>query len=677
MSVQENETQPDKAQQTASTVNATTDTNTVVKTTALTAVMNRTVFFSASSIILAITLFGLFFPAQAAKSFNALLAQITSLGGWFYIAAVAVLLITALYCAFSRFSNIKLGPDHASPDYSNLTWFAMLFSAGMGIGLMFYGVAEPVKHLLNPPVGKPETVAAAREAMNITFFHWGLHAWAIFAIVALILAVYSFRHGLPLTLRSALYPFIGERIYGRIGDVVDVFAIVSTLFGVATSLGLGVSQINAGLHHLFPSIPDNHSVQMVLIVAITLLATASVVSGLDKGIKLLSELNLGAAALLMLFILITGSTVYLFQAFVQNVGEYLSGIVQKTFNLYAYRQTDWIGGWTVFYWGWWISWAPFVGMFIARVSRGRTIREFIIGVLFVPTGFTAIWMTVFGNSAIDMILHQGFSELGSTVSSNVSIALFAFLEQFPLSGFTSILAIIMIVLFFVTSSDSGALVIDTLASNGAENTPTWSRVYWACLCGVVAMVLLFAGGLSALQTMAIAAALPFTIVLLIATWGLLKTLDIDAKKQEARQFVAYLPQAYAGSDWRKRLQNLMDFPNKARAIRFLDEQAKPAIHAVFVELQKQTDLRCEIDEDAEHIRLRVMHGEEIDFEYGVYLSAHDAPTFESREQYYRAEVHLGEGGQDYDIMGWSEDAVINDILAQYQKHMHFLHNLRS
>lgn len=638
--------------------------------------MNPVVFFGSSIIILGITIFALLEPDNAAGAFSAVQNKIITLGGWFYIASVAILLVSALYFAFSRFGQIKLGPDHSVPDYKRSTWFAMLFSAGMGIGLMFYGVAEPVMHFLNPPDIAGQSADAAREAMNITFFHWGLHAWGIYAVVALMLAVYAFRHNLPLTLRSTLYPFIGDRIYGRIGDAVDIFAIVGTLFGVATSLGLGVSQVNAGLSHLLPSVPQNSTTQTILIVVITFFATASVVSGLDKGIKFLSEMNLGLALLLLLFVLISGSTVYLFQAFIQNIGEYLSGIVKKTFNLYAYKQTDWIGGWTIFYWGWWLSWAPFVGMFIARVSRGRTIREFIVGVLFIPTGFTAIWMTVFGNSAIHMIFDQHMVQIGELVSNDVPVALFAFLEALPFSSVTTILAMVMVILFFVTSSDSGSLVIDILSCNGSDKNPVWMRIYWALVEGTVAIILLWAGGLSALQTMAIAAALPFTIVLMVATYGLFKTLHIDAQKQEALQFSAYLPHAYGSGSWQRRLHNIVDFPSKERTQQFIQDVAFPALKAVAAEFEKNTDLNCVLQNDKDAASLTVGHGEELDFKYGVHIAAHEAPSFEESDRYYRVEVHLREGGQDYDIMGWSEEGVINDILAQYQKHMHFLHNIR-
>lgn len=497
--------------------------------------INPAVFYSAAAIIVAIMLFAVLAPEVADAAFKSVQAAIVENASWYYVLTVAIILLVCVYLGVSRYGNIKLGPDHSRPDYKNISWFAMLFSAGMGIGLMFFGVAEPVMHFLTPPLGEGGTVEAAREAMRLTFFHWGLHAWAVYAIVALILAFFSYRHNLPLTLRSALYPLIGDKIYGPIGHAVDVFAVVGTLFGLATSLGYGALQVNAGLNHLFPAIPVGMASQVVLIVVITALATISVVSGLDRGVKMLSELNIGLAVVLLLFVLLAGSTVFLLQALVQNVGYYLSSIVNMTFNLFAYEKTDWFGGWTILYWGWWVSWAPFVGLFIARVSRGRTIREFVTGVLLVPAGFTFMWMTFFGNSAIDMILNQGVVSLGEVVSQDVSLALFAFLEQMPFSTIFTYVALLMVVVFFITSADSGALVMDMLCAYGEGSNGVRYRIFWSTGAGLAAIALLLAGGLGALQTMAIASALPFVTVLMVAIYGLLKALNIDAQKQEVLQ----------------------------------------------------------------------------------------------------------------------------------------------
>src|SRR5690554_2905220 len=409
--------------------------------------------------------------------------------------------------------TIKLGPDHSEPDYSRISWFAMLFSAGMGIGLMFFGVAEPVMHFLAPPVAEPGSVDAAREAMKITFFHWGLHAWAIYAIVALILAFFAYRHGLPLTLRSALYPLIGDKIYGPIGHAVDVFAVIGTVFGIATSLGYGVTQINAGFNYLF-DVPVSDTVQVLLIIGVTALAVVSVTTGLDKGIRRLSELNIVLAVLLLLFVLLLGPTVFLLQAFVQNTGAYVSDLVSNTFNLFAYEKTDWIGGWTIFYWGWWISWAPFVGMFIARISRGRTIREFVLGVLLVPTLFSFLWFATFGGTALYMEIVEG-AGVAAAVDEDLALALFTTLDGLPLGVVLSALATMLIITFFVTSADSATFVLGMLSSNGRLTPTNRVKITWGVLQSSIAAVLLLSGGLQGLQTAAIVAAAPFALIMVL------------------------------------------------------------------------------------------------------------------------------------------------------------------
>lgn len=647
--------------------------------------INRPVFFGSAILILALVLYSVLLPEHAQSQFAQLQSWIVDKASWFYVLTVALILICCVFLAVSRYGDLKLGPDHSQPEYRNATWFAMLFSAGMGIGLMFFGVAEPLMHFTAPPVGDAGTVQAAREAMKLTFFHWGLHAWAIYAIVALILAFFCFRHNLPLTLRSALYPLIGERIHGPIGHAVDSFAILGTVFGVATSLGYGVLQINSGLNHLF-GLPVGTGVQIGLIAAICALATLSVASGLNRGIRILSEINLTLAVLLLLFVLALGPTVFLLKTFVQNSGAYLSEIVSKTFNLYAYQPTDWIGGWTLLYWGWWLSWSPFVGLFIARISRGRTIREFISGVLFVPAGFTLLWMTVFGDSAIHLVLTQGLQSLADTVSADSSLALFAFLEQYPLSNLLSLIAVAMVVVFFVTSADSGALVVDMLASGGKANTPLWQRLFWSVLIGVVAISLLLADGLKALQTATIASALPFSIVLLAAIWGLLRALRLDATKRSVRYQA--LPQTSSHlrpqGGWQHRLRTLVNFPDLQEARQFIDGTAQQAIESVAEELRKRgLDARSERSGE-DRVRLVVAHGAETDFLYEVRPRPFIRPSFallenlepDEEQHYYRAEVHLLEGGQDYDLMDWDREAVIGDILDQYEKHMHYLHLVR-
>ena len=645
--------------------------------------LNPPVFYGSAVLILLLVIYSVAAPEHAQTVFSDVQAWIIANVSWLYILAVAVILLMVVLLALSRYGDIKLGPDHSEPDYSYLTWFSMLFSAGMGIGLMFFGVAEPVMHFLSPPVGEGGTVTAAREAMKITFFHWGLHAWGIYAIVAMILAYFSFRQGLPLTLRSALYPLIGERIHGPIGHAVDIFAIIGTVLGVATSLGLGVTQINSGLNHLY-GVPISIPVQIALIIGTTVLATISVVTGLDKGVRRLSELNLTLAVLLLLLVLIAGPTVFILQTFVQNTGNYFSQIVTATFNLYAYEPNDWIGGWTLFYWGWWLAWSPFVGLFIARISRGRTIREFVTGVLLVPTAFTLLWMTVFGDTAIHMILWDHITSLGAAIEKDSSLALFVFLENFPFSSLLSLVAIIMVVVFFVTSADSGALVVDMLASGGEGQTPVWQRIFWAGSMGAVAVALLLADGLTALQTATIASALPFTVVLLCAMWGLLKALRVDATKQGLRyQALSTTPTVPQEGGWRRRVQNLTKYPKRRDVERFIAEVAAPACAAVAEELRQQGyGVELTSDED-KRTGLQITHEGAPDFIYQIRPRGYPMPSFVASEgsdadegTYYRAEVHLKEGGQNYDVMGWSRDGVIGDILDQYEKHMHFLHMVR-
>ena len=424
---------------------------------------------------------------------------------------------------FSQYGNIRLGGDDAEPEFSTLSWFAMLFSAGMGIGLLFYGVAEPMFHFLQPPVPSGTAAEAARRAMGFTFLHWGLHPWAVYALVALALAFFSFNKGQPLSIRSIFYPLLGDRINGGWGNLIDILATVATLFGVATSLGFGVQQINAGLNHLI-GLEQNSLVQLLLIAGITTIATISVVRGLDGGIKKLSEINIWLAMGLLLFVLLTGPTLFIFNGFLENIGAYLQNFSQMATWNETFENTSWQNNWTVFYWAWWIAWSPFVGMFIARVSRGRTIREFLMGVLAVPTLVTFLWMTVFGNSALYIELYKD-GGLAQAVTENVPLSLFLLLEHFPLTPVTSVLGVLVVISFFVTSSDSGSMVIDIITAGGNPDPPIPQRLFWAILEGVVAAALLLSGGLEALQSAVITTGLPFAAVLLLLCFSLKKGLN--------------------------------------------------------------------------------------------------------------------------------------------------------
>jgi len=506
------------------------------------------VFFTSAGVILAMLVLTLIFQDFASKRLGEVQSFVGETFGWFFILAVDLFLLFVVIVLFSPVSKVRLGGDKAKPDFSYLSWFAMLFSAGMGIGLVFYGVAEPMYHFAAPAHQsvEPESVEAARRAMQITFFHWGFHAWAIYALVGLALGFFAYNKGLPLSIRSALHPLIGNRVHGWMGDTVDVVAVVATLFGVATSLGIGVTQVSAGFNYLF-GWPQEPWFYAVLIGVITLAATASVVTGLDKGIKILSEFNLVMAALLLGFVLIAGPTLFLLKNVVQNLGGYFANFLSMSFWTEAYQGTGpgavhWQTAWTIFYWAWWISWSPFVGMFIARVSRGRTVREFLLGVLLVPSMVTFIWMTIFGNSGIYTELF-GEGGISQAVQDHMPVALYELLEVFPFSGVTSILAIIVVVTFFVTSSDSGSMVIDTITSGGNPNPPVATRIFWALLEGVVAAILLLVGGtasLGALQTASIMTALPFAVILLAVCFGLWRGLheSLAEKKRLAERVLS-------------------------------------------------------------------------------------------------------------------------------------------
>ena len=643
--------------------------------------LNKPVFFISAGLIIAVCLYGALFSDHASLVFSDLQSCLLTNLGWLYMGSVAGFFMLVIYLAFSRFAHLRLGADDSEPEYSYGSWFAMLFSAGMGIGLMFFGVSEPMTHFLEPPVGEGGTIDAARNAMQVTFFHWGLHAWAIYIIIGLALAYFSFRHDLPLTLRSALYPVIGDKIYGKWGNAVDIFAILGTMFGVATSLGLGVMQVNAGLNYLF-GLPVSIVVQVALIAAITCAATISVVAGLDAGIRRLSELNLVLALLLMVFVLIAGPTVMLLSSLIQNIGMYLSGLVDMTFRIYAYEPNEWIGNWTLFYWAWWISWSPFVGMFIARISRGRTIREFILGVLLVPSGFTFLWLTIFGNSGLWLEMHEADAGLATAVQTNMPTAIFVLLDQLPLTGITSALATMLIVTFFVTSSDSGSLVIDIISSGGAENPPVWQRIFWAVSEGAVAATLLVAGGLAALQTAAISSALPLIIVMFLVCYGLMKALHAEPSVRGVRPIAtSSVPVAGGSKAWQSRLKAMLGRFKEGEAQAYLETTARQAMEEVLAQLTTQNILHAGIEAEENLIRLTAGQGEEFDFLYEIKLREYslpsvafpELPTKKSERNYWRAEVTLLEGAQQYDVAGYSKEELMSDILTQFENHLHLLH----
>ena len=641
------------------------------------------VFLPAAAVMLLLVIGTAVNPVAAGELFSQVLAFTTDTFGWFYMLAVAIFLMSIIALAFSPYGSIKLGPDHAEAEYKFLEWFAMLFSAGYGIALLFYGVAEPVLHFASPPLSTPQTIAAAKEAMQIAYFHWGFHIWAIYGVVGLSLAYFSFRHGLPLSVRSTLYPLIGDKIHGPIGHTVDVFAIVGTMFGIATSLGLSVAQINAGLNYLLPEmVPVSTTVQVIIIVLVTAAALVSVLAGMDKGVKRLSILNMVLATALMLFVFIVGPSIFILNAFMENTGSYLGNIVERTFSLQAYQSSDWIGSWTLFIFAWTIAWAPFVGLFIAKISRGRTIREFVLGVMLVPTLFTFFWFSVFGDTALHMIMVDGYTSLISEVQNNQAIALFKLLEQLPFTQIVSSLTVLLIITFFVTSSDSGSLVIDALAAGGRSDTPWWQRTFWVVTEGAVAAALLIAGGLEALQTAAIVSALPFAIIILISTFGMWRALRIEGHRNQSLANNNHLPPHLLKLEaWRDRIDYMTDQPTREKVLSYIQGTVLSSMTEV-AEKFAETGWLPDVNYDEVNNRavFELRRGDNVEFWYEVRLSEHEVPDYYTedmnkglpQEHHHRAEVYLRRGGQTYDLYGYQAESVINDIIDQFEKYLHFV-----
>ena len=626
--------------------------------------INPRVFWGASAIIALLLVTTLAMPGTADAAFKAAQSWAIDTFGWFYISAVAVFLVVVLTLGFGPAGKLKLGPDDAEPDFPYLSWLAMLFAAGMGIGLMYFAVAEPIQHYISPPEAPSGTILAAREAMAITFHHYGVHAWAIYALVGLSLAYFTYRKDMPLTLRSGLSPILGKRIDGPLGDAIDIFAVCGTVFGVSTSLGFGVSQMTAGLAYQY-GLPDTTTMKIAVIVLVMGAATLSVLSGADRGIRRLSELNLTVAVLLMLFVMAVGPTLFLLRALVQNFGLYLDHFVMRTFTLYAYEPRAWMADWTLFYWAWWIAWSPFVGMFIARISRGRTIREFVIGVLFVPTAFTFLWMTVFGNTAISLDLGVAQGGIADAVQANLSTALFKFLEYLPAAGVTSTLAIALVAIFFVTSADSGALVIDTLASGGAEETPRWQRMYWCVLLGVTATLLLIAGGLGALQSATLLAALPFCFIMLLLAVGLIRQTNADLSG-------VILPGDTPSIG--ERIKRLLVPARRADILRQMADSGEPALRSVQEAMEKEGWNASDVEQHADSVELTITAADGRPFVYRLTprsrplaaYTALDAPESRRSLTWMLAAQTNGETGFR-DLSGFTVDQIAGDVLTQMER----------
>ena len=623
-------------------------------------------------------------PEQTQTLLNAAKSGIFANFSWFYILAFSVFLGFLVILSVSSLGNIKLGNDEEEPEFGFLSWLAMLFAAGMGVGLMFFGVAEPLTHYLSDiTTGSAEH--KQQEALLHTLFHWGIHAWAVYGTIALALAYFGFRYKLPLALRSCFYPLLKERINGKLGDLIDIMALLATLFGVITTLGFGASQLGAGLHQLGWISENSFSLQVVVIAVVMSLAIFSAISGVGKGVKILSELNLTLAFCLLIFVLVAGPTLYLLSAFSDNIGTYLSNLVQLSFKTYVYEQehTGWFSGWTILYWAWWCSWAPFVGLFIARISKGRTIREFIFGVLVIPSMFGILWFTVFGNTAIWLNDGEAAGTLGQMISSPETL-LFKFLDYLPLSGVTGLVSLVVISLFFITSADSGIYVLNNIASRDKSlAAPRWQAVMWGVLMSVVAIVLMQSGGLANLQAMTLLVALPFAMLMLLMCFSLWKGLNADKKYFDTKVNPTSI--FWTGDKWKERLEQMMNQTQEKDILRFLKHTVLPAMRELRQELISKYELSVQIntlfDQDEPAVELVIQKDLMRDFMYGVksigrevseQLINDDNLPHIQHSMTYEPYTYFFDGRVGYDVQYMDQDELIADMLKHYERYLSLL-----
>lgn len=642
-------------------------------------VIGATLFF----VVLLVAMI-LIVPEQTQTLLNAAKSGIFANFSWFYVLAFSVFLGFLVILSVSNLGNIKLGNDEEEPDFGFLSWLAMLFAAGMGVGLMFFGVAEPLTHYLSDiTTGSAEH--KQQEALLHTLFHWGIHAWAVYGTIALSLAYFGFRYKLPLALRSCFYPLLKERINGKLGDLIDIMALLATLFGIITTLGFGASQLGAGLHQLGWISENSFSLQIVVIAVVMSLATFSAISGVGKGVKILSELNLTLAFCLLIFVLVAGPTLYLLSAFSDNIGTYLSNLVQLSFKTYVYEKehTGWFSGWTILYWAWWCSWAPFVGLFIARISKGRTIREFIFGVLVIPSMFGILWFTVFGNTAIWLNDGEAAGTLGQMISSPETL-LFKFLDYLPLSGVTGLVSLVVISLFFITSADSGIYVLNNIASRDKSlAAPRWQAVMWGVLMSVVAIVLMQSGGLANLQAMTLLVALPFAMLMLLMCFSLWKGLNADKKYFDTKVNPTSI--FWTGDKWKERLEQMMNQTQEKDILRFLKHTVLPAMRELRQELISKYDLSVQIntlfDQDEPAVELVIQKELMRDFMYGVksigrevseQLINDDNLPHIQHSMTYEPYTYFFDGRVGYDVQYMDQDELIADMLKHYERYLSLL-----
>jgi len=631
--------------------------------------------------IIGICLLSVFLPTLTVHILDTVKEFIFINLNWVYVWGVTLFVIFLVYLMFSKFGNIKLGSNDSKPEYSFFSWISMLFAAGMGIGLMYFSVAEPMQHYSTEVFATNHYINRAKNAQLYTFFHWGIHAWAIYGVVGLALSYFAYRYRLPLSLRSCFYPLLKNRINGKWGNAIDVFALCSTFFGITTTLGFGVVQVNAGLQTLGVVPESSFTYQIIIVGVLTLLSIISATSGVDKGVKLLSKINIITVVVLLLFVLLLGPTVYLIGSFTEGIGNYINNFFSLTFDTHVYDEATlpWFYSWTILYWAWWISWSPYVGLFIAKISKGRTIREFIAAVLIIPTLFNFIWMSVFGNSAIWFDINIAKGAL-SALADNPDALMFKFLDYMPLSGLVNYLVILIIIIFFVTSADSGIFVMNSIATKNAMKSPKWQMVFWGALLAILALMLLNTGGLQALQTMTLITALPFSIIMLLFCVSLVKALVIDSSYYERDFSVSTVP--WSGEFWKDRLKQIVSFKSRESVDQFIET----TVGAAFEELQaefKQNDIEAKIKllDNPKRVEIEIRYDLVNNFIYGVknqvkvvsdyVMEEENLPDLQDKKTYF-PKSYFGDAREGYDVQYFTKNELISDVLKHYERFLEII-----
>ena len=660
--------------------------------------VNWPVFIGTSVIIVAFVLFAAIWPGTAETVIFGSMDWVATNFGWYYVLTATIVVVFVLIVAFSKVGGTKMGPDHSLPKYNLFTWAAMLFAAGIGVDLMFFGISGPASNVLTPPDAPAGSDEAARMAVIWTIFHYGIPGWAMYALMGMAFGLFAYRYHLPLSIRSALAPIFGRRIHGAVGHVAEIGSTIGTIFGISVSLGIGVVFLNYGLSALF-GIPNSIAVQIALMALAVGITIVSTVSGVDKGIRRLSELNVLLAIVLMLWVLFSGQTHQLLNALVQNIGDFFSRFPGMMMNTFAYTDgaadlgypaSQWMADWTLFFWAWWIAWAPFVSLFLARISRGRTLRQFVVGVLLIPFAFILLWVSIFGNAALSFFDDEKFLDLAVNLPES---GFFNLLEQYPGATFTVALAVITGLFFYVTSADSGSLVMANMTSKSSttdSDGAPWLRIVWAVITGALTLVMLFIDGVYTLQAATVMVGLPLSILVYLVMFSLWKVLRTESMNLAARQAAlpGLLNSRVLGADggergsWRKRLQHRMSYASAEQATTFIETVATPAVEEVAAELKGLgADVSCDRGEHPDSgipfVDLVVSFPESEDFKYQTYPVAYSTPSFATnlaavRDTFYRVEIFSILGSRGRDIMGYTKEQVIADVLDAYDAHIMYL-----